>query len=1689
MKKGFQLVIFILFITCSVVVGQKKWPDEWINYSQKYFKISTVEDGIYRVSYDDLVSAGVPITTIDPKKIQIFHRGNEHAIYVKDQNLGTFDSNDYIEFYGKKNDGTLDEELYVSPEAQPHKYYNLYSDTTAYFLTWSLTDKGKRIRSFKENNVLNLPAETYHLNEIINLQTSAYAYGLHYPIGVASSRSYLSAFDHGEGWTGPFFGNGQYRDIPFSMLENVITTGTKPILEVLLTGGNNLSHNISIAVGADENSLRPLTDVSFKYHYDTLITETLEWSDISNGAMICRVSIPNIGVADRVSISYARLVFADAWDQQLSEQKIYHAKPTNSNRSYIEIQNVPLGAKLYDISDEQNIVDIGYNSNGADIDAVLENDSEGRKLLLTSRRAPKPKIEAVSMRKIDTENANFLIVTHKSLRKPTTNYSDVPLAYATYRASTAGGSFDTLLVNIDQLYNMFSYGEYTSLAMYRFCRFMAEKGNPGYLFIMGKGLSPPSLLYYRNNPDLVSKDLIPTGGFPGSDIPFTAGLMGAKYEAGFPVGRVAAKNAIVLEGYLDKVKIMESIPYDALWRKELVHLSGGLENIQDLLLSYVNGFKKIAEGEMLGGSVITFGKKTDGPTELINIAEQVNAGKLLITYFGHSAATTSDIDIGRVSNPELGFTNEGKYPMMIVNGCNAGDMYSLSGNGYAEDWIATPKKGAIGLIAHTNTGYPVLLNIYNRLFYEIAFTDSIFMKKGVGDIQKEVGRRFPSWVWRHSKEQIIANIQQMALQGDPSVSLFGITQPDYEISIDNIFVQSIDGEPINAFSEKFNLGLIVRNFGATHQNSLKITVKRTLSNGKAYQLDTLLYKPVYYQDTLYFEIKTVGIDGFGLNQFNISLDPANEVTELNESNNKITFDYKVPLGGTSDIFPTNYTIINNKETRLVAQSQDLLMDERVYLFELDTTILFNSPIIRRTSVRGKTIAKWTVSLFENLPDKDTLVFYWRTKFDELRYQEVDIWKTTSFTYINNGKPGWAMAHSQQFSGTETTNVVINPDMQDWEFEHFETKIGIKTFGTSHPDFDYQNVELWINNTSYIYQTYNDPLDRLCTDNSMNLVAFDKSNTVPYLALEKGNIHDILDRQSCGSRPQMIGNMLNYEIESQLRMDLSIDAIADGDYVLLFSIGNVTYQSWPASTLAKLGEIGVNASDIQSLSDGEPIIILGKKGEIPGSATIVKADYSNPAPAEEQEIMLDQTIIGQPFAGKISSPRIGPAAQWISFHQKTELSEVPATDDYSFNIYGIDHSNNEILLNDFVNVKSKSVDIQSIDSILYPFIRLEMNLFDDVNLTPPQLKNWIVNFEGMPEGVLSFKPGQEIVGNEKKEGEIHKAVFAFENVSDLAFTDSLAIEYSLFNIETRNSYVDTLMIKPLNAEESIDIPLFINTLGKSGNNDFKVFANPYIQAEYNYNNNYINIAKHLTVVSDHTNPIMELTVDGEFIMDGDIVSPTPLIVLRMKDENSVLLKEDTLGIHLYLNEKCEQVSCQPTRVSFSSPNLIWTPASAESDFMVEYRPQNLSDGIYTIRAEAADASGNSSGAEPYVVSFEIINESQITNFFPYPNPFSTRTQFVFTLTGSEIPDEIIIQIMTINGTVVREITQDEIGPIKIGHNKTEYAWDGRDEYGDQLANGVYLYKVKIFNSGKEMKHRETSADRAFKNGIGKMYLLR
>jgi flagellar hook assembly protein FlgD len=153
-------------------------------------------------------------------------------------------------------------------------------------------------------------------------------------------------------------------------------------------------------------------------------------------------------------------------------------------------------------------------------------------------------------------------------------------------------------------------------------------------------------------------------------------------------------------------------------------------------------------------------------------------------------------------------------------------------------------------------------------------------------------------------------------------------------------------------------------------------------------------------------------------------------------------------------------------------------------------------------------------------------------------------------------------------------------------------------------------------------------------------------------------------------------------------------------------------------------------------------------------------------------------------------------------------------------------------------------------------------------------------------------------------------------------------------------------------------------------------------------------------------------------------------------------------------------------------------------------KNLVDGKYALKVQAIDAVGNKAGENDYEIEFTIINKSTISNFFPYPNPATTNIRFVFTLTGSKVPDELLIRISTITGKVVKEITKQEFGNIKIGNNISEYAWDGNDMYGDRLANGVYLYQVFTRIENKAIENiKSFSTEKYFTDGVGKIYLMR
>src|SRR5690606_15494943 len=146
------------------------------------------------------------------------------------------------------------------------------------------------------------------------------------------------------------------------------------------------------------------------------------------------------------------------------------------------------------------------------------------------------------------------------------------------------------------------------------------------------------------------------------DVIFSADVGAGQRHPRIPTGRIAATTPAEVAIYLNKVKEMEALEYSELWRKDLVHLSGGASSSQQQLFrNFVEGFKQVAENIYLGGAVTTLSKKTNNDTELINIAEEINAGKSLITFFGHSSSSATDIEIGFASNSALGYNNKARY--------------------------------------------------------------------------------------------------------------------------------------------------------------------------------------------------------------------------------------------------------------------------------------------------------------------------------------------------------------------------------------------------------------------------------------------------------------------------------------------------------------------------------------------------------------------------------------------------------------------------------------------------------------------------------------------------------------------------------------------------------------------------------------------------------------------------------------------------------------------------------------------------------------------------------------------------------------------------------------------------------------------------------------------------------------------
>lgn len=1628
MRVGLTVWLVAVFLSWSAPASAQS-PQHWINFNQVYYKLSTARDGIYRVTYSDLLAAGVPVDSVDPRLLQVFHRGTEQAISFQHAQVppnGTFDSNEYFEFFGRRNDGTRDRSLYRPESTQPHALYNLFSDTAAFFLTWNLAPvQGKRMETYSEVNTTSLPAEPFQFSEMLQMQTTQYAGG----VTVGDVLQYTH-FDQGEGWTGPIICVGNtgctgFQDFTFN-LQRTVTAGPPPVLEIQLNGREDLFHEAEIQVGGTSGSLRVARAVSFANYETPTLTLPLQWSDVSAGQVIVRVRVLGVdGARDRVSVSYVRITYPQSFDLAAASEKDFVLSPRAGGRSYLEVLNLTPGTRMWDITEPAAPVLVGGQSAGGVMRYIVRNTAQARRLwAATTFRTPA--IRKVLFRSLQPQQADYLIVTHATLRKPAGGYIDPVAAYGGYRASAEGGGYDTLILNMDLLYNQFNYGETSPVAIYELMKYMIS-GKPRYLFLIGKGREVYEGFYRRNPvPANELKCLVPPAGTPVSDMAFTAGLAGTTFEPAVPTGRLSASTPQQVANYLNKILEVETgNPGDA-WRKRGLHLSGGtFQSELTQFRIFVDEFKRVAQEQFWGASVATISKRDPKPVEFINISKQINAGINLVTFFGHSSSNATDIDIGFVTDPLLGYSNPGRYPVFLVNGCNAGSFF-FGWNNFGEDWMLAPNRGARAFIAHSSFGFSGALRNYGNLFYQVGFADSLFVGRGVGDVQKEVARQYVQQYGAGLPS--VSQAQQMFLLGDPAVKLMGATLPDLRVADQDLSLQSLDGRLVTAQSDSFAVRVIVRNAGLALSDSVRIKLTRKSSASEKSYFRT--FAPIYNQDTLLFVLFGQQRMDAGSNQFQIEVDDDNRWKESDETNNKAGFAALIPLNGTQNLFPLRYAVVPGNGVELVWQNANVAAQtERDYILEFDTTATFSSPFRIRRTLKGRVLVRFN----QGLLTKDSVTYYWRTRLAQPSADESSEWSASSFTNITTSVLGWGQFSLPQKA--EATLVNLEPANNSIEFISRSLDIQVSTYGGGYPFPPASSLK--IDNLEY------NTTRRPCRNNTLNLVAFDKTSLVPYLALDL----NFFDPRVCGRESQIINSFTATEMRLPGGVDLItyITKVKVSDSVLLFTIGDADFGNWPAEAKAKLAEFGISPSLWNTLDAGEPIAILGRKGAAPGSARVFR---TNVLPRAGQPLFVGATLTGRAARGKLISPRIGPARRWLNV--RNQIRQVQNSDEANVTIYGITAAG---VRTKVAGGDGRFIDMSTLSAVQYPYLQLEYEAIDSINLSAPQLHFWMVAFEPVPEGIVSFRPFKpETV----QEGQPLTVALGFTNISTTAFSDSLQVETVQRNVQ--RTFQKKFKIKGPAPGDTTFFQVPIVTRGQAGANTVGATVNPRLLPELYYENNQVEFLNRIQVLRDRVAPVLDVRVDGRWPLNLDFISPNPDFQLELRDENPFLIKQDTVGVNLFWQKPCGTATCLFQRVPLRSTAVQWTAQTHAQPFRIRFNPAGLADGVHSFRFELTDASGNLAGREPYEIQLRVKAEPEGIFAPPYPNPSSHAFTFRFQLSGSESPQAARLEIRSLEGRLIREFELPAFPGLGVG--TTAVTWDGTDGQGNALHSGMYLYQWKV-----------------------------
>lgn len=234
---------------------------------------------------------------------------------------------------------------------------------------------------------------------------------------------------------------------------------------------------------------------------------------------------------------------------------------------------------------------------------------------------------------------------------------------------------------------------------------------------------------------------------------------------------------------------------------------------------------------------------------------------------------------------------------------------------------------------------------------------------------------------------------------------------------------------------------------------------------------------------------------------------------------------------------------------------------------------------------------------------------------------------------------------------------------------------------------------------------------------------------------------------------------------------------------------------------------------------------------------------------------------------------------------------------------------------------------------------------------------------------------------------------------------------------------------------------------------------YYATEYNNERDAAGYSKDIviggtsdTAINDDEGPQVEVYMNTEDFVSGGITNSTPTLLVKLEDDYGINVVGNSIGHDL------EGILDEDVQNTFVLNDFYEAELDDFTKGVVQYPMSELEVGRHRIVVSAWDVANNrGEGSTEFVVASSA--NVALEHVLNYPNPFTDRTCFQFDHNMAGESMDVMIQVFTVSGRLVKTLRREMVSDGSIRKDDC-IEWDGRDDYGDKIGRGVYLYKVKV-----------------------------